>query len=356
MSRLLLYAACLSEGLVLFGVAGTASAQWHPAINPCQCRQPVVQTCYQTVPVTEYRPIRRTVQRPVLETKWVDRQVTEYRPVTETRTAHVPTVDFQDATECQTVQRNAGYWITRFEQRPRLSSCQYDPRPNVWGWLNRTGYSMRQTFTPSVIARREYVPRVVTQVIPVTRRVAHHGARQVSYNVTRMVPYTTTRKVAVNTVRYVAQQITTMRPVTVMRTVPIGSSMAFAPLGISSPQTALRLAPDPLGADRSGSRNLNRTARRPLKRGQRGASEFGNETTVPPREPSSHVHPRTSSRSGTPQVRYDDRFDGYRPIDSRSTTKYPSIIRVSRRWTPRSQSSIDPSLTPSSITIARSSH
>lgn len=245
MFRNMACAGSLLGALTLFSSAQTASAQWMPAGNPCPCPQPVVQPCYRTVPVTEYRQIRQTVTRPVYETKYVDQKVTAYRPITETRTANVPTVTYQNVTECQTRTRDMGYWRTRYEQRRLMSPCQYDPRPNLFGWLNRTGYAIRSTFTPRVVAHREYVPNVVAYNVPITRTVAQHGTRQVTYKVTRMEPYTTTRRVAVNTVRYVSQNVVRRQPVTVWRTVPIGSTVAFASVGN---HTALAPNPDPIGS------------------------------------------------------------------------------------------------------------
>ena len=329
MSRFVLLVLCVCGAVVWPAANDAALAQWAPAGSYCQCVQPV----YRTVPVTEYQPVKRIVQRPVVETKWVDRQVTEYRPVTETRTATVPTVSYETVTEYQTVQRNAGYWTTRYYVNYKLSPAQYDPRPTLAGWLNRTSYTIRQAFTPNVIPRREYVPQIVTQVVPVTRMVARHGTRKVTYNVTRLVPYTTTRKVAINTVRMVAEEVTSMRPVTVMRSVPIGTAMSFAPYGGSA--TALAPTPDPIGTAEAPSQD--RTAERPgtvegyrrEKSGSRGIPSEGASLVIPKKRTVAPVPPQ--ARNG------DGRYDGYRPIDdSRSTTNYPSVIRIGRRgWTPR---------------------
>ncbi|MEX0700698.1 MAG: hypothetical protein WD069_01240 [Planctomycetales bacterium] len=248
--------------LTLCASGGIASAHWTPAVDPCNacaapqpvcapvCAQPVA--CYQTVPVTEYREVRQTVRRPICETKYVDQPCVEYRPVVEQCTVNVPTCEYEDVIECRTVCRDMGGWITRYTPICKLSPCDYDNRPGIGGWLNRTAYSVRASFTPDVIAHREYVPNVVTQTVPVRHRVAKHGVRQVSYNVTRMVAHTTTRKVAVNSVRYVDEQVVAMQPVTVMRTVPIGTALAFGvPAAAASPtRSALAPQPDPVSADR----------------------------------------------------------------------------------------------------------
>ena len=251
--------------VVLIASAGTASAQYYDPCcppNPCvQCVQPVVQNCYQTVPVTEYQEVKQTVQRPIVETEYVEQPVTEYVPITEQRTAMVPQTEYDTITECQTVCRDMGQWVTRREAIHRPSPCEYDPRPSLAGWWNRTAYGMRSAFSPRQTVRREYVPNMVAQTIPVQRRVARQSMRQVTYNVTRMEARQTTRKVAVNKVRYVAEEVTAMRPVTVMRTIPTGTSVAYAvspfgatsvayaPFGVTT--TALAPTADPVSARRS---------------------------------------------------------------------------------------------------------
>jgi hypothetical protein len=357
------FAASLGGMLALVCLQGTATAQLYPGYNPCQqCLQPVAQTCYRTVPVTEYRAFKQIVQRPVAETKYVDQTVTAYRPVTETKTASIPTVSYHNVTECQTVQRNVGHWQATSYVNPKISPCQYDPRPNIFGWLNRTGYSIRQTFTPRVVTRRQYIQQLVTQNVPVTRRVATHGTRQVTYQVTRMVPYTTTRKVAVNTVRYVSTEVTSMRPVTVMRSVPIGTATAFLPLGIGT-ATALQPVPEPVGTAGAGSVIRSRTAAEsngntaPAVRFKR--NEFDNlgtqlESTVPVRNASFTIPSRTTTRPiASPQVRNDDRYEGFRPVrQSHSGTKFPTIIRVGRSRSSRRQTSAGPTIPRPAVSLA----
>lgn len=244
--------------------AQSARAQWYPGSNPCECVQPVTQPVYQTVPVTELQQVTRTVEVPHVETEWVDEEVTAYREVVEPRTVEVPTVAYQSVTECQTVQQNAGFWTTRLEHRPKVAPCQYDNRPGVMGWLNRTGYSIRSAFTPTVKAHREYVPQTVTRAIPVTRQVAIPSTRQVTYNVSKMVPYTTTRKVARNRVTMVKRDVIEQRPVTVMRTVPAGARTTFlsTPLyGVPAARTVLAPTSDPISSARR--KTPEKTARRP---------------------------------------------------------------------------------------------
>ena len=364
MSRPMPFVVSVCGSLALFLTPATATAQLFRLGNPCPCLQPVAQTCYRTVPVTEYRQVKQIVQRPIIETKYVDQQVTEYRPVTETRTATVPTVSYDYVTEQRTVQRDAGYWTTQYTPNHKLTACQYDSRPNIFGWLNRAGYSIRQSFTPKIIAKRQYVPNVITQTIPVTRRVARHGTRQITYNVTRMVPYTTTRRVAVNTVRYVSQEVTTMRPVTVMRSVPIGTAMSYAPINYGATATALLPTPDPIGTAASQPVDRRRTADsrnnddrsvpvKPFRREDADNHGARLDRTVPVRHSSFSAPVRSAARPIAPQAYNDDRYDGYRRVnDSRNLSKFPSIIRVSRGWMPSRRASNGPRLTQPTIVLA----
>src|SRR5262249_24217716 len=162
----------------------------------------------------------------------------------ENKTAEIPTVSYQNVTEMRTVQRDCGHWIAQCHERPMMHPCEYDSRPDLFGMLNRTGYSVRMAFTPRVWTERTYVPNIVTQEVPVTRQVAVRGTQTVNYQVAKMVPITTTRKVAVNTVKMVAQEIVTQRPVTVFRTVPMGSSLAFGEPA-AAPTTTTALQPTP---------------------------------------------------------------------------------------------------------------
>lgn len=242
--------------VVLVG-ANSASAQWFPfamgrecncssqqamtvsaAPMTTACAQPVVQTCYQTVPVTEYQQVKQVVKKPVVETKYVSEDYVEYRPVTETRKAMIPTVTYQDVQECQTVYRDAGYWVTQYQPNCKLSPCQVDGRPGFMGWMNRTRHEITSAFTPAYTANRQYVPRTVAQTIPTTRKVAIQTQREVAYNVTNWVAENKTRQVAVNSVRYEDTEVTALQPVTVMRTVPIGTQTVMAPYGVGGTQSA----------------------------------------------------------------------------------------------------------------------
>ncbi len=337
-------------GTLLALFSADAHAQWLPTSNPCACAVPVAQPCYRTVPVTEYRQVRHVVQRPVCETKYVNQTVTAYRPVTEARTANVPTVSYEDVTECRTVYRNCGYWKTSLHCRRLPSPCEYDPRPDVFGWLNRTAYSIRATLTPRVVAHREYVPRVVAQTIPTTRRIAHHGTRKVTYNVTRMVPYTTTRKVAVNTVRYVAREVVTNHPVTVWRTVPIGTRMAYA---VPATSTALRPTPDPVSRSRTANSQDNKfqnNTNDATKKYERDSSRLDSGKLD-----GLGLRRSANERPATATHRLSSKLAGYVP----QPRSVPSIVRTSR-WVARRnagnpRSPAGPELGTPTFTVARNS-
>ncbi len=305
------FACAIASLLTLLG--SDVHAQFLPGSGSCYCIRPVTQTYYQTIPVTEYRQVTQTVRRPVIETKYVDQQVTDYRPVTEVKTVQVPTVNYQTVTNYQTVQQPAGQWVTRFHQIPRITPCQYDNRPDLFGLINRTAFTIRQAFTPTVVASREYVGSMVTQQIPVTRTVAVQGTRQVSYNVTRMVAHTSTRKVAVNSVRYVTQQVAMLQPVTVMRNIPVGTRTVFSysPYSAAATQTVLLPVPAATNAPRSA-----RTPRRfdagdanPTGRSATGDNRTSlNRPTVSGRLPSAAVlsgwrtRTTTSARARGPRL------------------------------------------------------
>jgi hypothetical protein len=253
--------------LAAAGSANTAFGQFW-CCNPCCCPPPIcVQPAFQSVPVTELREVRQVVQKPVVETKYVEQPVTEYRQVVEQKTADIPTVSYQNVTELHTVQRDCGHWTTQYHCRPKLSPCQYDGRPDLLGFLNRTQYSVRMAFTPDYYGERIYIPNVVAQQVPVTRQVAIRGTQTVNYQVAKVVPIHSTRKIAVNTVRMVAEEIVTQRPVTVMKMVPFGSTYAQVPSATgSTTASSLSATPDSTATaiqPRQGAKKVERTAKVP---------------------------------------------------------------------------------------------
>jgi hypothetical protein len=224
---------------------------------------------------------------------------------------------------------------------PKIAPCAYDPRPGFMGWMNRTGYSMRQAFTPAVTARRQYVPNYVTTMIPVTRQVAVQGTQQVSYNVTRMVAKQTTRKVAVNTVRLVSEEVVTKHPVTVYRTVPIGSALAFAPGGYSATASAPR--PDSISnaaapVPTRSATSTNGQDKGAFKRTTEKESEDAFEDKPTPSGAMMTIPPRHAVSSNATNPR---------------SFRIPSAVRVAQ-WTPRAESASSdaPGLVPHRMAVA----
>ena len=270
-------------------------------VRPAMVAQPVTETVMQQVPVTEYRQVRQTVRKPIIQTSYVDQPVTEYRQVVEQKTVSVPTCSYQNITECHTVQRNCGQWVTKWHCNPKISPCEYDNRPGLMGEMNRIGFATRQAFTPSQYATREYVQQTVAQQVPVTRKVAIQGTKQVTYNVARMVPTQTTRKVAVNTMKYVDEEVVVMQPVTVVksipttrtsyRLVPAGSALALGP---ATTDTALRPTPEPeLPKTKSATRDSDKTPSTKPADERRGAIDESDD-----------VKPSRATNDSAPRARY----------------------------------------------------
>lgn len=223
-----------------------------PVVQAVSCApqtQAVMQTVYKEVPVVEHVAVKQSVKKPIVETAWVDQPVTEYRQVSEMRTMDVPTVHYQDVQECQTVTKNMGYWRTQSIPNPKANPCEYNHMPGFSGWMTRQSVELRNAFTPNYSTRREYVPHTVVQTVPVTRRMAVQGTKQVSYNVSSMVPYQTTRKVAVASTKWVDEEVTVMKPQTVMKTMAVGRQIAYLPIGAGTAGTQSAMSPqaDPIG-------------------------------------------------------------------------------------------------------------
>jgi hypothetical protein len=309
-----------------------------------QAMQPVVQPVYDTVHVTEYQPVKQKVSRPVVETKWVDQAVTEMRPVTTQRTANVPTVEYQTVTEHKQVQKQVGYWATKTEAVNKVSGCAYDNRPGVVGWMNRTGRDIRNAVTPNQKVSRTFVPQTMTCTVPCTKKVAVQGMKQVTYNVTSMVAQQTTRKVAVNTTRYVEEEVTAMKPVTVARTMQVGTRVSYAPAGTvpagggvtasgptdNSGPTALTPTPD-----QSASRPAPRTAADP------GDTIDSNGFNRNPKKISYPSHDHSNDRGEVTETVIPSRSSqASSPTMASSNT--PSVVRVSQ-WVARTPRPSTPS-------------
>lgn len=315
--------------------ASSATPAQAQLFNDCcvPCVQPVAQTVYQTVPVTEYQRTKRTVMKPVNEVQYVDREVTEYIPVTATKTAEVPVVNYQNVTEYRTVQRDMGGWVTHVEPIAKMAPCQYDARPTFGGWLNRTSYGIRSAFTPNYRTSRLYQPNIVTQSVPVTRQVAVRSTRQVTYNETRYEPRTTTRRVAINTTKMVAVEEDVLQPVTVYRTVPTGTAITYAPygtavtyapLGVTTTRTVLAPEPDP----NFGTQNAKRND--PAKDASRTNNK--KESGVPVKRSSNTTFEEEKDPFG-PGPGASIRRTDEAQLSSARSTKLPSVVRNSG-WRP----------------------
>jgi hypothetical protein len=224
--------------------------------------QPIVHPVMDTVQVTEYRPTKQKVSKPIQEVEYIDQQVTVMQPVTQQRTVDVPTVDYQTVTEYKKVQKQVGYWVTKNEATGKVSPCQYDNRPTMLGAINRAGYQMRTALTPQTKVTRQFVPQTMTCTVPCSKKVAVSGMKKVTYNVTSMVPTQTTRKVAVNKVRYVDEEVIVMKPVTVARTMQVGTRISYAPIGSGAGGTGVASGLQPTADPRASAKNPDGTPKR----------------------------------------------------------------------------------------------
>lgn len=324
-------------GAAMLASPAVADAQWFPTAN-CGCAArpvPVVQQCFRQVPVTEYQRVKQKVRRPVTEVEYIEQPVVRYRPVTETKTVDVPVTQYQDVVEYQTVNRQCGQWVTNYYPNPKMTACQYDPRPTPMGMLNRAAYRVRSAFTPSGYVRRQYVPQTFAQQVPVRRRVAVQSIQQRSYQVTKYVKEQTTQKVAVNRVRWVEDEVIALKPVTVVKTIPTTQtawamqSFGTAPVAtawIPAPAattTALRPTADPIS--RAATPSPSRTATRSADEAHNeAADERGDinriDNTVPRRSAIDPVDRTTSQRARTSRA-----YGLFEPVSPRSASR---IARV----------------------------
>jgi hypothetical protein len=320
--------------------------------------QQVIQPVYNTVHVTEMQAVKQSVQKPVYETQMVNQTVTVMQPVTEQRTAQVPTVEYQTQTEYRQVKKDAGYWATKTEATAKVSPYQYDNRPGFLGWMNRTGYQARTALVPQNKVTRTYVPQTMTCTVPCTKKVAVQGMKQVTYNVTSMVPQQQTRQVAVQTMRMVEQEVTAMQPVTVARTVQVGHRISHVPIGSTSttamaPGTSTPvLTPSTTAAQPStgGSALVpmpdeKASAKRPAIDAPRTAtpedSDFGPDGFNPPKKTSNYYKFKDAERSEMTEM----------VIPTRPAAKTPSVVRVSQ-WVAHNPTPTSPELGKPSATMA----
>ena len=321
--------------------------------------QPIVHPVYDTVQVTEYQPVRQKVQKPIVETKWVEQAVTEMRPVTQQRTVNVPTVDYQNVTEYKKVQKQVGYWVTKNESTGKVAPCQYDNRPGMVGWMNRTGYEMRTAFTPQTRVTRQFIPQTMTCTVPCTKKVAIQGQKQVTYNVTSMVPHQVTRKVAINSVRHVEEEITVMKAVTVAKTMQVGTRVSYAPLGGGAGgdggRTALQPTPDTKASARNPDGTPKRTANgEKLDEFSPGLepNDFNNRNGVNPKK-ISYPTPLEEETPADQGRMTETSVPARQTAPTRQSPNAPSVVRVSQ-WVARNPlpSTPQPVGKPGSISLA----
>lgn len=185
------------------------------------CYQPVTQMVSQQVQVTEYRTATRDEKRPVQKVRWVSKPATAYRQVVEAQTVDVPVTSYQTVTEMVPKTINQSRWQTVSQPVAKMSPCQYDNRPTLMGRMNRVAYSMRSSMTPNTVTYRQFVPQVCQVNVPVQRQVAVQSTRQVTQHVAKMVAYQTTQQVAETYTDYETVKVTTLEPVTTMKTVQV---------------------------------------------------------------------------------------------------------------------------------------
>lgn len=342
----------LSATGAMFALSAGAQAQFHDPCNvcatpvtvmanPCPCMQPVTTMEDRQVQVTAYRDEERPYKKPVIRTVMEDRQVTAYRTINETRTAEVPGVAYQQCTSCQQVTQNRSYWQTYYQPVPKMSPCQYDPRPGLAGEMNRFGYSMRMAFTPDYIPRRQFVPNVVAYNVPTTRTVAVPTTRTVAYNVARLEPYTETRQVAVNRVTYEDATMTVRVPFTETRTVQVPTtrwamvdSYGGGSVSAARPTPVLRAQADPNGPVRSAD----------------------NQPEPAPSDVPVNARPLSYPRPKAPPAEPQDRIIQQRdsaPSETNVTTAAPAAAPVSvAGWRPSRQASPAAPLNGPQLSIA----
>ncbi len=284
------------------------------AASSCTQIMPMQATCYQTVPVTTYAQVKQTVEVPSYQTTMEDREVTYMRPVTTSREIEVPTTTYQNVVENRTVNRDMGRWITRYHPVAKCAPCQVDPRPGAIGWMNRTGYSMRTAFVPKYTTSREYVPSMMTCNVPSVRQVAVQGVRRVTVQETKMVAERKTEKVPVQRMVMRREEVTVMQPQTALRTVPVGSSMAYGgylgssqmayggyvgsnqmaygyPIISNTTQSAQKPTPDPIGGAPRSANRQSFEADKPYERNDAGVPANPSSFKASPREDDEPVFP-----------------------------------------------------------------
>ncbi|WP_417849506.1 hypothetical protein [Thalassoglobus sp.] len=262
------------------GPVAYAPAYQTASVNPCPCLKTVQEPVYQTVEVPEMVPVQKTVKVAKVITEMQDREVTTYQTVNEVKTVNVPSYITQTVNECRQVTRNDSYWQTAYQPVPKMSPCAYDGRPGLVGEFNRLGYAFRNSITPNVVARRQFVPNVVAYNVPVQRTVQIPTTRQVSYNVSRQVPVTTVQKVPVQRTVYVDEQVTAYETRMKKQTVFMGNRTKVV---YDSNFNGTATAAEPTPATTAGGDDNTQSAGG--TKGNTKLQSFGEKQTIPLQSP-----------------------------------------------------------------------
>jgi hypothetical protein len=190
------------------------------------------------------------------------------------------------------------------------------------------------------------------------------------YQVTRYEPVQSTRKVAVNRIKWVEDEVIAMKPVTVVKNVPVTrTAWTWAPMGtamaVAPSATQLSLAPtaDPISS--ATKPDENRTARRPVPEPRDAGDDVFDDRGELDRIEGEQSSPRTSVKptgnglgqisgpstemAATPARSTKSLFVPVGPRSSRSV----SVARVNGwKATNQSSESESPILLPASATVA----
>jgi hypothetical protein len=167
-----------------------------------------------------------------------------------------------------------------------------------------------------------------------------------------MVPYQTTRKVAVASTKWIDEEVTVMKPQTVMKTMAVGRQIAYLPVGAGNAgtQSAMQPQADPIG----GLTPTNRSAQSLDRLDQANPSKRTDTRTnaVEPQLPQ-----QRSKLVPTAMPTHDDQDFAAVPVNlGKPTTDIksftvPTAARFNQ-WVARSAKTPTPSPVPSAITVA----
>ncbi|TWT57282.1 hypothetical protein KOR42_06410 [Thalassoglobus neptunius] len=308
------------------------------SVSDCPCMKPVTSTVYKEVDVVEYRTVEKQAQVPKVVTVMEDREVVTYQTINETKTVDVPTYVNQTVTEVQPMTQNNSYWRTTWQPVPKMSPCLYDGRPGLVGELNRLGYAFRNTMTPNAVARREYIPNVVTYNVPVQRVVQVPTTRQVTYNVAKVIPVTTTQKVAVQKTVWEPTTYTAYEPYTTKKRVAVGTQTRMVYVDPTGGTTAKSNEPTPATA--GGNDNSQSAAR---DKGTLNLNSVPTGSEIPLQSPVYRKSPEP-----TPSQQDIEPTPSSGPVATQPQGT-PSVIQVAGWQTSRAKQKATPETPPSLV-------